>query len=345
MSSSRLLTRQSVATHYLFHPRLATKHIRTASNNIRLARNRLPGIKDSPAGIRSFASSSGKLYATLSKTPIFVLQAKPRGVEMADQPAKKLRTSHPTYELLYHPGIPGRGEFIRLAFEAAGVPYTDIANEDHKNGYAEVQQVCMNDGIESSDGNPPVFSPPALRVRDGEKALVISQTPNILIYLGEKLGLVPAGDEKFYVQQLALTALDLNNEIHDTHHPIAASKYYEDQKDAALEKAKDLRATRIPKFFKYFERQLKWNSSAGQHKYLVGDRLTYADLTVWQILDGAKYAFPKELEVRRKEFPELLGTFYESVKEEEGIKEYLASERRLKYSMGVFRYYPELDRP
>ena len=105
-----------------------------------------------------------------------------------------------------------------------------------------------------------------------------------------------------------------------------------------------MRETRILKFLNYFERQLKWNASSGQHKYLVGDKLTYADLTVWQILDGAKFAFPKELETRSKEFPELLGTFYESVKQEKGIKEYLASERRLKYSMGVFRYYPELDR-
>ncbi|KXT04338.1 hypothetical protein AC578_7913 [Pseudocercospora eumusae] len=344
MSSSRLLTRQFVATNCLVPPRLASKHICTVSNNIRLAaaRNPLSGSRDSG---RSFASSPHKRYATHSKTPIFVLQAKPRkgGAEMAEQPAKK-QSTHPTYELLYHPGIPGRGEFIRLAFEAAGVPYTDIANEDSKNGYGEVQKICMNDGLESSDGNPPVFSPPALRVRDGEKDLVISQTPNILIYLGDKLGLVPEGDEKYYVQQLALTALDLNNEIHDTHHPLAVSKYYEDQKDAALEKAKDVRETRIPKFLNYFERQLKWNASAGQHKYLVGDKLTYADLAVWQVLDGAKFAFPKELEARRKEFPELLGTFYESVKQEKGIKEYLASGRRLKYSMGVFRYYRELDR-
>jgi len=140
------------------------------------------------------------------------------------EPATKRQKQHPQYELLYHPGIPGRGEFIRLALEAAGVPYTDTANGINE-GYSIVQKICMNTANESADGNPPVFSPPTLRVpsagKDG-KALVISQTPNILFYLGEKIGMVPEGDEggKFHVQQLALTALDLNNEVHDTHHPI-----------------------------------------------------------------------------------------------------------------------------
>lgn len=176
-------------------------------------------------------------------------------------------TSTPKYELLYHPGIPGRGEFIRLALESQKIPYTDIANPSssssssssaHENGYATVQRICMNPhALESAAGNPPVFSPPGLRVcfaskggdRQGEegkegKTLVISQTPNILIYLGEKIpGLVGGevkgkgkgdgeGEEeeeerekkKFWIQQLMMTALDLNNEVHDTHHPIAGKK-------------------------------------------------------------------------------------------------------------------------
>lgn len=181
-------------------------------------------------------------------------------------------TSTPKYELLYHPGIPGRGEFIRLALESQKIPYTDIANPSsssssssssaHENGYATVQRICMNPhALESEAGNPPVFSPPGLRVcfasRGGQggqgeegkegKTLVISQTPNILIYLGEKIpGLVGGevkgkgkgrgedgkGEEddeerekkKFWIQQLMMTALDLNNEVHDTHHPIAGKK-------------------------------------------------------------------------------------------------------------------------
>lgn len=179
-------------------------------------------------------------------------------------------TSTPKYELLYHPGIPGRGEFIRLALESQKIHYTDIANPSSssssssalENGYATVQRICMNPhALESEAGNPPVFSPPGLRVcfastggrgqgeEGNRKTLVISQTPNILIYLGEKIpGLVGGevkgkgkekgedgeGEEddeeeerekkKFWIQQLMMTALDLNNEVHDTHHPIAGKK-------------------------------------------------------------------------------------------------------------------------
>ena len=267
------------------------------------------------------------------------------------QPSSKKQRTHPQYELLYHPGIPGRGEHIRLALEAASVSYTDIANDSSKNeGYATVQKVCMNKDTSSSDGNPPVFSPPALRIpgegREG-KALVISQTPNILMFLGDRIGMAGAedGSEKWFVAEVAQTALDLNNEVHDTHHPLAVMKYYEEQKEAALVKAQDVRENRLPKFFSYFERTLEGNQRhGGAGKYLVGGKLTYADTTVWQVVDGLLFAFPREMEERRKEYPALLGEFYENVKEEKGLKEYLESERRLPYSMGIFRKYPELDR-
>lgn len=264
------------------------------------------------------------------------------------QATKKQRTQ-PQYELLYHPGIPGRGEFIRLAFEATGTAYTDVALEQ-EDGYSTVQKICMNDGTESSDGNPPVFAPPALRVPGGGKdgkALVIGQTPNILMYLAERLGLVPDDEAgTYHVYQLAFTALDLNNEVHDTHHPIAAMKYYEDQKEESLKKATDVRENRIPKFLSYFQRTLKHNQEAGggKGKYLVSDKLTFADTTVWQVLDGLYFAFPKEMDARKQEYPALLDGFYESVKQEGGLKDYLSSKRRLPYSQGVFRYYPELDR-
>jgi glutathione S-transferase len=269
---------------------------------------------------------------------------------MSSEPSTKKQRTQPPYELLYHPGVPGRGEHIRLLLEASNTPYTDVGNES-KSSSSRVYKTCVNNRTESSDGNPPVFSPPALRVigagRGGE-ALVISQTPNILAYVGEKVGM--AGEEgvegsKWHVAQVALTALDLNNEVHDTHHPLAVAKYYEDQKDAALEKARDVREHRFPKFFSYFSRVLEHNKEhGGEGKYFEGSKLSYADTTVWQVLDGCFFAFPKEMAKRKEEFPELLGTFYENVKEEKGIKEYLASGRRLEYSMGIFRHYPELDR-
>ncbi|PNS20093.1 hypothetical protein CAC42_5543 [Sphaceloma murrayae] len=251
------------------------------------------------------------------------------------------------YELLYHPDIPGRGEFIRLVFEAAGVRYADIANEDQAN-YELVQQTCSPESTGDADGNPPPFAPPALKIRgagrDG-KDLVISQTPNILLYLGSKLGLIGSADHHlYYANQLTLTALDLANETHDTHHPIAVMKYYEEQKDAALIRSADFRETRMPKFFSYFERNLKSNESEGRGKYLVSSKLTYADTTLWQVLDGLFYAYPKEMASRSKEFPLLFDTFYPAIKAETWLQDYMNSGRRLQYSDGLFRRYPELDR-
>lgn len=56
------------------------------------------------------------------------------------------------------------------------------------------------------------------------------------------------------------------------------------------------------------------------------------------------FAFPKEMSEQASKFPMLFATFYPSFKEEKGIKEYLASDRRQPYSMGLYRHYPELDR-
>lgn len=137
----------------------------------------------------------------------------------SDEPPSKRARTHPTYELLYHPSIPGRGEFIRLLLEASATPYTDLARDNQGGGYATVKDICINPtSTSSADGNPPVFSPPALRVK--EEGLVLGQTPNILAFLGERTGMDGGPERKWFVQQVALTALDLNNEVHDTHHPV-----------------------------------------------------------------------------------------------------------------------------
>ncbi|CAE7195691.1 Glutathione S-transferase [Pyrenophora teres f. teres] len=258
---------------------------------------------------------------------------------------KKARTQ-PPYELLYWPGIPGRGEFIRLAFEAAGVSYRDVAVES-EHAMTVINSLISQEST-GSDGNPPAFAPPALRIPGEGKngaPLLIYQTPSILSYLGNKLDLAGADEaEKAWVLSHTLTALDLNNEAHDTHHPIAVADYYQTQKEEALKKSKDFRQARVPKFLSFFERVLKGNHAQGQAKFLVGSSLTYADTSLWQVLDGLQFAFPKEIEARKKDYPLLFGTFYHSVKETKGIKEYLGSDRRQPYGMGIFRHYPELDR-
>lgn len=254
----------------------------------------------------------------------------------------------PKYTLLYWPGIPGRGEFIRLLFASTQTPYSDPASTS-KSGINSVLSAIDSSLTLDPTGNPPAFAPPALRVSGAGKQgkdLVIYQTPAILAYLGDKLGMAGEDEsEKYWVMAHTLTALDLNNEAHDTHHPISVSQYYEDQKAESEKKARQFRDERIPKFLGFFERVLKGNKeNGGEGKYLVGNKLSYADTTVWHILSGLKFAFPKEMEFRMKEFPGLFETFYPSVEGREGLKEYLASEKRQPFSMGVFRYYPELDR-
>ena len=229
----------------------------------------------------SLSSKNQSSYRTRNLVPRY-------HTTMTEQASKKQRT-HPQYELLYHPGIPGRGEYIRLALEASGTPYSDVSNEK-KDGYAITTSVCDPESTGDADGNPPVFAPPALRVpgagSDG-KALLIHQSTTILLYLGPKIGMVPEDEAgQVHVNQMTLTAMDLQNEAHDTHHPIGNALYYEDQKPESLRKAQDFREVRIPKFFSYFERILEGNEKAGEGKHLVGKNLSYADTTLWQVLDG-----------------------------------------------------------
>jgi glutathione S-transferase len=230
---------------------------------------------------------------------------------------------------------------VRLAFEEAGASYTDTAHQE--DGIKSV--LSYNDPENIGDSlNAPTLAPPILKHGD----LVINQTSNILLYLGPRLGLVPSEDEDedalYRINALALTALDgLSNEPHDCHHPIASSLYYEDQMPEAKRKSTDYIETRLPKFLGYFERVLQSEPSKGS-PYLYGGKLSYADLVLFQCLDGVKFAFPKAMTRLEKEGKyRRVFELYEAVKDRPRIKEYLKSDRRQKYSMGIYRHYPELD--
>ncbi len=199
----------------------------------------------------------------------------------SEAPAKRQKlTKDVPYRLVYWPGLPGRGEHVRLALEEAGAEYSDTAFADGgiDEVLAFVQGTAPDDGI-----NPPPCAPPILKHGD----LVISQTPNILQYLGPRLGLLPdAGEDPdaiYRVNALALTALDgLSNEPHDCHHPIASGLYYEDQKAESRRKSEDYVKTRLPKFMSYFERVLG-SKASGDGPWLYAGRLTYADLVLFQV--------------------------------------------------------------
>lgn len=231
------------------------------------------------------------------------------------------------YELYYWPMIQGRGEFIRLAFEEAGVPYVDVARE---KGVGVLPKVLRGD----LRGTRP-FAPPVLKVG----RIVVAQTSAILHWVGPKLRLVPKDEAgRFAVHQHQLTIMDFVAEIHDTHHPIATTLYYEDQKPEAKKCAASFIADRIPKYLGYFEDVL------GKRKFLVGTSLSYADTSLFQTIEGLRYAFPKAMKKYEKKIPKLLG-LHERVVTRPGIAKYLASERRIPFNEdGLFRRYPELDR-
>jgi len=233
-----------------------------------------------------------------------------------------------TYKLWYWDGIPGRGEFVRLALEAAGIPYRECARES--NGPSLV------DDMQSDRPHPP-FAPPYLDVEDG--ALTLAQTANILLYLGNVHGLAPADPAgRYWVNQLQLTIADMVAEAHDAHHPIAASDYYEDQREAALRRAENFRLERIPKFLAYFEGVL-----ARYGDWLAGgDHWSYADLSLFHLVDGLLYAFPKRLAAVSRHYPKVM-VLHERVAKLPELQDYFSSGRRLPFGDGLFRYYPELD--
>ena len=239
------------------------------------------------------------------------------------------------YELYYWPSIQGRGEFIRLALEEGAADYVDVARlpESEGGGRPAIARLLEDAG----DGRTP-FAPPILRVGK----LLISQTANILLYLGPRLGLVPQSEAaRLWAHQLQLTLSDLVVEAHDTHHPIAKSLYYEDQKPEALRRAADFRALRLPKFLGYFVRVLAANP--GGDRYLVGKSLTYVDLSIFQVVAGLNYAFPRAMKGMSRKHPRLTA-LHQRVQERPRIAAYLASRRRIPFNEhGIFRHYPELD--
>jgi glutathione S-transferase len=232
-------------------------------------------------------------------------------------------------ELFYWPTIQGRGEFVRLALEEAGVAYVDVARE--AGGMARM--LANMDGTDH-----PSYAPPFMKV-DG---LVIGQTANMLLYLGQHHGLAPQDEQgRLWVNQLQLTIADVVAEAHESHHPVASALYYEDQRPEAKRRSADFLETRIPKFFDWFEGIL---ARPERKDYLLGATLSYADLSLFQLVAGLRYAFPHALAHIDANYP-LLMALHDRVAARPRIAAYLASERRLAFSEeGIFRHYPELDR-
>jgi glutathione S-transferase len=234
------------------------------------------------------------------------------------------------YELYYWPTIQGRGEFIRLALEEAGADYVDVARRG-KSGVSAMMRLMNSKRLAHSP-----YAPPFLKAGK----LIIAQTANILFHLGPHLGLAPSDEAgRLWAHQLQLTISDLVTEIHDTHHPISGWLYFEEQRPAARGRTKDFWRYRVPKMLGYFERVLKNNGG----QYTVGRRLSYVDLSLFQIIEGLRYAFPKRMKRFEKKIPGLVA-LHDRVAKRPRIAAYLASKRRIPFSQwGIYRYFKELD--
>ncbi len=241
-----------------------------------------------------------------------------------------------TYHLYYWPGIPGRGEFVRLALEAAAAPYVDVARTP--GGMAGMMRILNGHRTGGVRREHLPFAPPFLQA--GRR--LIGQTANILLFLGARHRLAPASDDgRLWTHQLQLTIADFVVEAHDTHHPIASNLYYEDQKPEARRRAADFLRNRVPKFFGYFEQVLRLNPRGG--RFLVGARPTYADLSLFQVVAGVRHAFPRAAaKVERQH--RRVAALHARVAELPRIAAYLASSRRTAFNEeGIFRHYPELE--
>jgi glutathione S-transferase len=240
-----------------------------------------------------------------------------------------------TYRLYYWPGLQGRGEFVRLALEEAGADYVDVVRlpKDQGGGVGALMK-AMSDPERAL----PPFAPPFLQ--DGD--VVVSHVANILAYLAPRLGLEPEGEaRRAFAAGLQLTVTDIVAEVHDTHHPIASGLYYEDQKEAAKARSSSFIADRLPKYLGYFERVLGRNPEGPQHA--VGGRLTTVDLSLFQLVAGLTYAFPRGMGPFAQACPRLR-RLVDTVAARPNIAAYLKSPRRIPFNeTGIFRHYPELD--
>ena len=277
-------------------------------------------MRDSPQRLRTLRATPHLPFVRATSVRRFAVHSRPV-------------PSPPRYELYYWPSIQGRGEFVRLAFEDAGVPYVDVARLSPPRGGVP----ALLRFLRGQPGFQLPFAPPFLKVG----TLLIAQTANILQYLAPRLGLIGKSEAtRLFAHQLQLTIADVVAEVHETHHPIAAGLYYEDQRTEARRCSAHFVSERMPKFLGYFERVLEQGPKRG---HLAGRAFSYVDLSMLQLLEGLSYAFPRAFSKRTRAIPRLLA-LRDEIARRPRLTAYLASPRRLPFSEeGIFRHYPELD--
>ena len=268
---------------------------------------------------------------------------RPRPGQQAAGPARRSAWAGPAsrlqcwmaYELHYWPTIQGRGEFVRLALEAAGAPYIDVARGAESKGQG---MPAMLRHLQDRHETQPPFAPPFLK--DGD--VLVGQTAAILHYIAPTLKLVARSERaRVWTQQIQLTIADMVTEAHDTHHPVATGLHYEDQLPEALRRATGFCRERMPKYLQWFEAIVQRNPAGPRH--LVAGKLSYADLSLFQLIEGLRYAFPRAAAQALAKTPHLL-QLHARIAALPKVVAYLQSERRIPFNeQGIFRCYPELD--
>lgn len=228
-------------------------------------------------------------------------------------------------QLYYWPTLPGRGDFIRLVLEDAGLAYEDVARRPTEEGGGAAAVLQMR---KQATG----FAPPYLSA----ETTTIAQVCAICDWLVER-GDIPGGQRSLTLQ-LGLTVADLVSEVHDTHHPVSTTLTYEQQATEAARAGQLFCTKRLPMWLAYLQRLHDGFGDEG----LLGP-FTWADIHVFQAFRGLRYAFPKAMARCEADHPELVARV-DRTGERAGIAAYLASERCLPFNAnGIFRHYPELD--
>ncbi|XP_046580442.1 glutathione S-transferase P 1-like [Haliotis rubra] len=185
------------------------------------------------------------------------------------------------YELYYWPGSfvgPGRAEFVRLLFIEAGVPFKHIS-EGIMEMFKQADQKWTG---------YPTLAVPLLKKGSFE----LSQTPVICRYLGKQFGLYPDNEEdQWHAEQINATVHDYIAEGRLSFHGINPVGSYFGQEKETQPYIDRFLAERLPKYMKHFEKILAAND--GGKGYVVGGKVTFADLGLLHVLRATAAQFPE----------------------------------------------------
>lgn len=231
---------------------------------------------------------------------------------------------------VYYWPLRNRGNFVRLVLAYAEQEFNDVSNPAQLKklfasskplGKPQKDSDKKNDE-KSDDGyfSPP-FAGPALKYVDGKskETLFISQMLPCAEFAATKFGLTPKADtfDAFRAKKLMLDCNDILNEFRgkiDDENKITAQKYVQ---------------FRLKKWLNVLQYPLKNKKDENKDNiYYFGDKVTYVDLAVFNIIDGIKDTLSEKLfDDIFKQYPELLAIF-NTIGETKQIKQFIEKQKK-----------------